>query len=522
MLDTLDGGSVSTAEPIEAASPAVVGAGVNGSGSGAAPTPNPQPPTASRADGFVEVAKVVDVPAGSSKLVVVNGEQIALYNVDGTFYALGNRCSHARGPLVDGTVCAGALGAKVECPWHGAEFDLQTGAALSRPARGPVPAYQVTLEGDAVLVGPQKTEADLQPKEQGQARELPARVDDQLDAVDKKLVNVMQHAFPVVSRPWQALAEEVGTTEVGVMQRITRLREIGVVRQISPIFDTRKLGYKSSLVAVRVAPERLEDAAAVINSHPGVSHNYRRDHYFNMWFTIAVPPDGDLDAEVQRLTERAGVEKVRMLPTLKMYKIAVKLNMEADETTLGKDNTPYIKAKDVRPLTERDKELIRATQDDMPLVAQPFKQLAEQAGITEDALFAWLNEMQQMNYLRRIAAILRHQKAGFTDNGMITWKVPEDKVDEAGRIAAAYPTVSHCYRRPVYEDWPYNFFSMVHARSRENAEEIGRQIAQELKPLGVTEYVILFSTKEFKKDRVRYFVDWNAQDAPAAATVAAK
>jgi DNA-binding Lrp family transcriptional regulator len=228
-----------------------------------------------------------------------------------------------------------------------------------------------------------------------------------------------------------------------------------------------------------------------------------------------------LDAEVQRLTERAGVEKVRMLPTLKMYKIAVKLNMEEDETKLGKDNTPYVKAKEIRPLTERDKHLIRATQDDMPLVEEPFKQMAEQAGVTEDDLFAWFNEMQEMNYLRRIAAILRHQKAGFTDNGMITWKVPEDKVDEAGRIAASYSTVSHCYRRPVYPDWQYNFFSMVHARSRENAEEIGRQIAEELKPLGVEEYVILFSTKEFKKDRVRYFVDWNADEvmSEAAASV---
>ena len=373
-----------------------------------------------------------------------------------------------------------------------------------------------------MLVGAQKTEGDLQPAGQPQARALPERVDDQLDAIDKKLVNNMQHAFPVVSRPWQALGEEAGTTATDVMQRIARLREIGVVRQISPIFDTRKLGYKSSLVAVRVAPERLEEAAAIVNSHPGVSHNYRRDHYFNMWFTIAVPPDGDLDSEVARLTERAQIEKVRMLPTLKMYKIAVKLNMEADETKLGKDNTPYIKAKDVRPLTERDKALIRAVQDDMPLVEEPFKALAEQAGITEDELFAWLNEMQGMNYLRRIAAILRHQKAGFTDNGMITWKVPEDKVDEAGRIAAAYPTVSHCYRRPVYPDWQYNFFSMVHARSRENAEEIGRQIAEELRPLGVEEYVILFSTKEFKKDRVRYFVDWNAEEAPAPETVAAK
>jgi chlorite dismutase/DNA-binding Lrp family transcriptional regulator/nitrite reductase/ring-hydroxylating ferredoxin subunit len=494
MLDSLDGGENVAAEPVAEDIQAPVAA--------------IQTPSRQAVDGWTVVAKVSEVAPGSARLVVVDGEQIALYNVDGTFYALGNRCSHARGPLVDGTVSATDDGPKVTCPWHDAEFDLKSGLALCKPARGPVTAYTVKVEGDSVLVGPAKTL-------QTQARELPERVDDRLDPVDKKLVNLMQWEFPVVSRPWQALGETVGTDEADIMQRIARMREIGVIRQISPIFDTRKLGYKSSLVAVRATPERLEEAAAIISSHPGVSHNYRRDHDFNIWFTIAVPPDGDLDAEVQRLTERAGVEKVRMLPTLKMYKIAVKLNLEQDETKLAKDTQGYTKAAEVRPLSERDKHLIRATQDDLPLVAEPFKALAEQAGITEAELFAWFAEMQQMNYLRRIAAILRHQKAGFTDNGMITWKVPEDKVDEAGRIAAAYSTVSHCYRRPIYPDWQYNFFSMVHARSRENAEEIGRQIAAELRPLGVTEYVILFSTKEFKKDRVRYFVDWNADEAPA-------
>jgi siroheme decarboxylase len=451
------------------------------------------------------VAKVSEVPAGSAKLVVVDGEQIALYNVDGQFYALSNRCSHARGPLVDGEIKNG----HVVCPWHQAEFDLKTGAALCKPARGPVPAYNVNVEGDAIMVGPQKTPMT-------QARELPERVDDQMDEVDRKLVNIMQHAFPVVSRPWQALGEQVGVSEANVMGRIARLREIGVVRQISPIFDTRKLGYKSSLVAVRVPDERLDETAAIINSHPGVSHNYRRDHHFNMWFTIAVPPEQDLETELKKLTDRAGIDTVRLLPTLKMYKIAVKLDMEQDETKVGKETQQYIKASEVRPITERDKELIRATQDDMPLVEQPFKAMAERAGIGEDELFAWIDEMGRMNYLRRVAAILRHQKAGFTDNGMITWKVPEDTVDQAGRIAASYATVSHCYRRPIYPDWQYNMFSMVHARSRENAEEIARQIAEELKPLGVTEYVILFSTKEFKKDRVRYFVDWNTEDADKA------
>lgn len=506
MLDTLDGGQA--AETASAAAPDPVAAVASAPVVAAAPSA----PVAQ--DDFVEVARVADVPAGSSKLVVVDGAQIALFNVDGTFYALSNRCSHARGPLVDGTVKNGT----VTCPWHSAEFDLKTGAALCAPARGPVPAYAVKVVGDAVLVGPQKTTQQAEPAPQpeaaaSQAVELPERVDHELDPIDKKLVTVMQFDFPVVSRPWQALGETVGTDEADVMQRIGRLRDLGVVRQISPIFDTRKLGYKSSLVAVRVDAERLEEVAAIVNSHPGVSHNYRRDHHFNMWFTIAVPPEQDLETELKRLTERAGIETVRMLPTLKMYKIAVKLNMEEDETKLARDTQTYTKASEIRPLTERDKHLIRATQDDLPLAAEPFRLLAEQAGVSEAELFAWFDEMKSMNYLRRVAAILRHQKAGFTDNGMITWKVPEDKVDEAGRIAAGWSTVSHCYRRPIYPDWQYNFFSMVHARSRENAEEIGRQIAEELKPLGVNEYVILFSTKEFKKDRVRYFVDWDMDEA---------
>lgn len=500
MLDALDGGAapqeaLHDGEPDRAVAPPTE------EQSAGEPSRVAAPPATGA---WTTVARVAEVPPGTARLVVVDGEQIALYNVDGVFYALSNRCSHSRGPLVDGEVRDG----KVICPWHAAEFDLATGAALCRPARGPVPAYQVRVVDDQIQIGPQKG-VDAA----AAADDALAPVDAQLDAHDRKLVNLMQYAFPLSSRPWQALGAQLGLGEAEVMQRVARLRSIGVVRQISPIFDTRKLGYHSSLVAARVDPARIEQAAAVINAHPGVSHNYQRDHFFNLWFTIAVPPEQNLEEQVQRLTERAGVEKVRILPTLKMYKIAVKLDLEQDETRLGKETQQYVKADQVRPLSERDKELIRITQEDLPLVEQPFAVLAQQAGIAEAELFAWFDEMQRMNYLRRIAAILRHQKAGFTDNGMITWKVPEERIDEAGRIAAAFATVSHCYRRPVYPDWPYNLFSMVHARSRENAEEIARQIAAELRPLGVNEYAILFSTREFKKDRVRYFVDWNIAES---------
>jgi chlorite dismutase/DNA-binding Lrp family transcriptional regulator/nitrite reductase/ring-hydroxylating ferredoxin subunit len=495
MLDSLGGATVSTPEPV---------------------AEQQQPAAQIAADGFVEVCKVADVPVNGAKLVVVEGEQIALFNTAGAWYALENRCSHARGPLVDGEVADG----KVTCPWHSAEFDLRSGAALCKPARGPVKAFAVRIDGDVVLVGPRQVEDPAAANGAAPAG-LPASDDDGLDAVDKKLLNLLQWEFPVRDRPWQALGEKLGQGEQEIMARVQRLRDRGIVRQISAIFDTRRLGYTSSLVAVRVDPARIDEAAAVVNRHPGVSHNYQRDHYFNMWFTIAVPPGADLEGELQRLTEAAGVEKVRVLPTLKLYKIGVRLDMEKDETKLGKDTTAYAKTREALPLTERDKDLIRAVQDDMPLVPEPFAAMAATAGIETVELFAWLEEMQAMGYLRRVAAILRHQKAGFTDNGMVTWKSPEEVVDQAGKIAASYPQVSHCYRRPVYEDWPYNLFSMIHARSRENCEEIAREMARELAPLGISEYAVLYSTKEFKKDRVRYFVDWDLEGISTEASASA-
>jgi DNA-binding Lrp family transcriptional regulator len=104
--------------------------------------------------------------------------------------------------------------------------------------------------------------------------------------------------------------------------------------------------------------------------------------------------------------------------------------------------------------------------------------------------------------MRRFAAILRHREAGFIANGMIVWNVPTDSVDEIGNRLATFPEVSHCYRRPVYKDWRFNLFSMIHARSLESAKKIALEIS---KIIGIDDYQILFSTREFKKERVKYF-----------------
>lgn len=129
--------------------------------------------------------------------------------------------------------------------------------------------------------------------------------------------------------------------------------------------------------------------------------------------------------------------------------------------------------------------------------------MAQNLGITTAELYAKAREYESVGLMRRYAAILRHRDAGFVANGMVVWNVPEDTVDDAGSKLAAYPQVSHCYRRPVYPDWKYNVFSMVHARSLEAAEKMAVEMSQ---TIGISDYKILFSSREFKKERVKYFV----------------
>ena len=332
----------------------------------------------------------------------------------------------------------------------------------------------------------------------------PMQANQQLDAVDKKLLNEIQWVFPLVDRPYAEVAEKHGVSEQDVMRRVTALKKLGLIRQINAIFDTRRLGYKSALVAFAVTPDKLNIVADRINEHPGVSHNYERNHEFNMWFTLAVPPGSDMKQDLDRMAALDGVIKFRLLPTLKLYKIGVRLDMVNEDADKPK---PTDEVKELNPekvqLSERDKEFIRELQKDLAVIPEPFKELADNLGITTSELFAKAKEYEGIGIMRRFAAILRHRDAGFVANGMVVWHVPEDKIDEVGFKLAAFPQVSHCYRRPDYPDWRFNLFSMVHARSLDAAEKMAVEMSD---TIGIQDYQILFSSREFKKERVKYFV----------------
>jgi DNA-binding Lrp family transcriptional regulator len=326
-----------------------------------------------------------------------------------------------------------------------------------------------------------------------------------MDELDKELLNEIQWTFPLVTRPFDAIAKKFDTTPEIVKERLNNLKEVGILRQLSAIFDTRKLGYTSSLVAMEIEHDKLEYVASQINRHPGVSHNYEREHQFNLWFTLAVPPGSDLKTEVDKFNVLKGIKKVRMLPTLQLFKIGVKLDMvdEKKHEVAPTEEKKEIKNVKFEP-TEQDKDFIRELQKDMEIIDEPFVKAANNLGITENELFEKMKHYEDNGIMRRFAAILRHRKVGFTANGMIVWKVPEDRISEVGEKLGAFPQISHCYERPTYSDWPYNVFSMIHCKTQDEAHEMAKTIQDQI---NVDEYRILFSSREFKKIRVEYFVE---------------
>jgi DNA-binding Lrp family transcriptional regulator len=322
-------------------------------------------------------------------------------------------------------------------------------------------------------------------------------------------MNLLQSSFPLEREPFAAIASDAELHVDEVKARTQRLLEERIIREITPIFDTRALGYASMLVAAKVDRENPHRAARVINSHPGVSHNYLRTHEFNLWFTIATPPDSGLglDGTLAVLQEETGAESIRQLPTLTLFKINMNLEMEQGTEALAAavDAAPP-RELERQPYDETDVAVIRALQGPMAVVDRPYDAAAHEVGMPVDRFLGHLRGMVDRRLLRRVAAILYHRRAGFSANGMGVWRVPEDRVLEVGRRMAAVRGISHCYQRPTYPDWPYSIFTMAHGRSKEECDAILVRIADEHGLRG-RDRAVLYSSTEFKKVRLLYFTD---------------
>ena len=153
-------------------------------------------------------------------------------------------------------------------------------------------------------------------------------------------------------------------------------------------------------------------------------------------------------------------------------------------------------------LQEIEKKIIASIQEDIPVTCRPYAAIAEKLGIAETELIDHLKDLSRRGVIRRFGATLRHQRAGFSANAMVAWKVDENRIQEVGQKMASFQQVSHCYRRNPTAEWPYNLYTMVHANSEQDCRETALKMSI---AASVENYALLFSREELKKTSMLYF-----------------
>ncbi len=324
-----------------------------------------------------------------------------------------------------------------------------------------------------------------------------------LDNINQKLLNLLQAEFPLTSKPYAGLGQRLGIAENGVIQRIGQFKADGLIRQIGPVLNAVSLGYKTTLIAMRVTETESDKAVRLIIEHPGVSHAYERDHHFNLWFTLAVPATVDAKAELSRMTGSIKAEAVFALPAVRLFKLRTHFALGRDgQTEVANNHDVGVRNQQAR-LSPADRTVINELQQDLPLAPRPFADMSARSGMDEEEFLSRCQSLLSRGIMRRFSAAVNHRKVGFTANGMACWIVSPEKVEAVGQKLASLRQVSHCYERKTNPLWRYNLFAMIHGYTKEECRQVSEKVCAET---GLTDYVMLFSTKEFKKTRVKYLV----------------
>jgi len=319
----------------------------------------------------------------------------------------------------------------------------------------------------------------------------------------KEILLRVQKSFPLDPKPFEVIAKELGIGEDEVISIIQDQKDQKIIRQTSAIFDTKSLGYKSSLVAFEIDEDKIDEAVKILNAHPGISHNYERNHTFNIWFTLACSPTTTLGLEptIEALAKLTKANDFIILPTLKLFKISVKLDTTGKEAKKEK----VVKKENINiEMTPLHMDVVKLLQKDIDIKSEPFEDIINTLDINYDQFFKIVDELQQSGMMRRFASILNHRRAGFNANAMVVWDVDETNGEDIGKTAAQFSAVSHCYLRPKYPNWPYNLFTMVHGKTKEETNAVVDSIDEEIESKS---HMMLYSSREFKKVRLTYFTN---------------
>ena len=320
--------------------------------------------------------------------------------------------------------------------------------------------------------------------------------------IEQRLLNDYQRHFPLIPTPYTHIARELKTDTKTVLDLLDKLNSRGKVSRVGPVFKPNMLG-ASTLAAMSVPEDQLTKVAALVNDFPEVNHNYEREHHLNLWFVAVAPDQSKLDSVLEEIQSNSGYE-VMSLPLLKEYHIDLGFSMNAGSRKKTElNNNERIIQNDFDPT--KDEQLIAAIQAGLPLIERPYFAIGEQIGLTEQTVIQKISDLQTSGIIRRLGVVVRHHELGYRANAMLVWDAPDERVDELGKQLSAEDEVTLCYQRPrIKPRWPYNLFSMIHGKSRDEVMVCIERLVEKL-ALENTPYEILFSIKRYKQCGAKYF-----------------
>jgi len=330
-----------------------------------------------------------------------------------------------------------------------------------------------------------------------------------LDTLDKELLQHLQDKFPLAKRPWAEIGKRLGITEEEVLSRSERLSSDGVIRKLRTILNGQKVGgCASTLMAMRVPAEKMEKVVSIVNEYMSVTHNYQREHDYNLWFTVTTCGGKDLRSTVDEIKGRTGIpdSDVLDLPTTRVFKVDVRFKFtdfkdDSDRNEISIPNERTKMNKDDEP-NETDQAILRAAQEGIPVVKEPFAGIAREAGISQDEVIARLKRLISNGVIKRLGISINQRKVGIVANAVVAWRVPQEHVERIGKMLSSYKEVTHCYERvTIPGKWEHNLFTVIHGYNRESVEEMAKRLSE---VVGISDYLVLFSNEQFKRTSVMH------------------
>ena len=321
-----------------------------------------------------------------------------------------------------------------------------------------------------------------------------------LNKTDKLLLVQLQDHFPLSPQPYAVIAQRLNLSPAVVQRKITSFRKKGVIRYIGAIIDTKRIGLKSSLVALAVPSARIREVSGIINGYPEVTHNYLRDDEYNMWFTVSAPTDTQRVALIRQIRKAAGITKYLDLATITVFKINARfaLDPNAPQIRLGVSDRSDKIGKTV--CGRIDRQILAALAAPLDNSDRPLLAIATRLGCTEYAVSRLIASAKEKKLIRRFGAVLDHYKIGLKTNALVAWQVRRADIESVAKFMSRVPNISHCYWRKAQPGWPYTIYTMMHTPDRRQCRAILTLI---LRSIGHTieSIKVLFTVRELKKTR---------------------